>query len=140
MDFEIAYNVILGCLMLDKFMAIVHYVYQALKILGPKGVITVKADQRAAVKCDKQSLDMVEHFSRSSITSKGAESKCQKHQDASDSKLISLADTSQFDDATKEETNNGAKDKRTNGGVKAMPLDPSEPAKTVKVRAGLDPK
>ncbi|XP_062202022.1 uncharacterized protein LOC133904545 [Phragmites australis] len=62
-DFETAYNVILGCPILGKFMVVVHYAYQALKITGPNGTIIVKGDQRAAVKCDKQSLDMVEHFS-----------------------------------------------------------------------------
>ncbi|XP_062200360.1 uncharacterized protein LOC133903034 [Phragmites australis] len=74
-DFEIAYNVILGHPMLDKFVAIVHYAYQTLKISDPKGIITVRGDQRAAVKCDKQSLYMVEHISRVATTSKGADSK-----------------------------------------------------------------
>ncbi|XP_062188838.1 uncharacterized protein LOC133892118 [Phragmites australis] len=103
MDFEMTYNVILGRPMLGKFMVVVHYTYQTLKIPGPEGVVTVKGDQRATVKCDKQSLDM-------------------------------------SDDAVEEETNDGAKDNRTDGGVKAVPLDPSEPAKMVKVGAGLDPK
>ena len=61
-DFEIAYNMIMGYPMLEKFMAVVHYAYQTLKIPGPKGIITIKGDQRAAIKCDKQSLDTVEHF------------------------------------------------------------------------------
>ncbi|XP_062191200.1 uncharacterized protein LOC133894995 [Phragmites australis] len=73
--FKTAYNVILGRPMLGKVMTVVHYAYHTLKIPGPKGVIAVKGDQRATVKCDKQSLDMVKHFGRSSITSKGAESK-----------------------------------------------------------------
>ncbi|XP_062202019.1 uncharacterized protein LOC133904542 [Phragmites australis] len=116
MDFETAYNVILGHPMLGKFMVVVHYAYQTLKIMSPKGVITVKGDQRTTVKC-----------------------RVQVPQDAGHSRLVSLTSTSQSDDAVKEETNDGAKDKRTDGGVKAVPLDPSEPAKMVKVGAGLDP-
>ncbi|XP_062224581.1 uncharacterized protein LOC133923163 [Phragmites australis] len=74
-NFETMYNVILGCLMLGKFMAGVHYAYQTLKIPGPKGVITVKGDQCVAIKCDKQSLEMVEHFFQTTTTSKNLESK-----------------------------------------------------------------
>ncbi|XP_062213766.1 uncharacterized protein LOC133914757 [Phragmites australis] len=52
-NFETAYNVILGHPMLGRFMTMVHYVYQTLKISGPKRVIIVKGDQRAMLKCDK---------------------------------------------------------------------------------------
>ena len=94
------------------------------------------------VKCDKQSLDMLEHFSRVATTPKDANSKCQRHQgviEANDFGLISLASTFKSDDA-KGKTNDGAINKKTNGCVKAVPLDPSEPSKTVKVGANLDPK
>ena len=36
-DFEMAYNVILSRPMLGKFMAMVHYAYQTLKIPGKNG-------------------------------------------------------------------------------------------------------
>ncbi|XP_062186653.1 uncharacterized protein LOC133890221 [Phragmites australis] len=73
-DFETVYNVILGRQMLGMFMAVVQYAYQAFKIPGPNGAITVKGGQRAAVRCDMQSLDMVEYFSRVAITPKDANS------------------------------------------------------------------
>ncbi|XP_062224554.1 uncharacterized protein LOC133923125 [Phragmites australis] len=142
-DFEMAYNVILERPMLGKFTAVVHYAYQMLKILGPKWVITVRGDQRATVKRDKQSLDMVEHLSRAVTTSKGTDSKSQEHQvtvEIKDSKLVSLASTSKSNDAAKGETSDSADDKRTDGGIKAISLDLSEPAKMVKVGANLDPK
>ncbi|XP_062202021.1 uncharacterized protein LOC133904544 [Phragmites australis] len=141
-DFETAYNVILGCPMLSKFMAVVHYAYQTLKIPGPNGAIIVKGDQRAAVKNDKQSLDMVKHFSRAATTPKDTNSKRQRHQgviEAKDSRLVSLAGTSKFDDA-KGKTNDSVSNKNTDGCVKAVPLDPSEPSKMVKVGSNLDPK
>ena len=53
MDFETAYNMVLGHPMLGKFIAMVHYAYQTLKILSPKGFITIRIDQRTTVKCDK---------------------------------------------------------------------------------------
>ncbi|XP_062229994.1 uncharacterized protein LOC133927541 [Phragmites australis] len=78
-DFKTAYNVILSRPMLGKFMTVIHYAYQALKILGPNGAITVKGDQRAAVRCEKQSLDIVEHFSRVAIATKDANSKAARY-------------------------------------------------------------
>ncbi|XP_062179587.1 uncharacterized protein LOC133884247 [Phragmites australis] len=141
-DFETVYIVILGHPMLGKFMVVVHYAYQMLKILGLKGAIIVKGDQRAVVKCDKQSLDMVEHFGRVAIIPKDANSKRQRHQDvaeAKNSRLVSLASTSESNDA-KGKINDGVNDKKIGGCVKAVPLDPSEPSKTVKIAANLDPK
>ena len=66
-DFVTTYNMILGSLMLGRFMAVVHYVYQVFKITFPNGVITIKSN--------KQILNMVEHFCRIATTSIRAESK-----------------------------------------------------------------
>ncbi|XP_062230366.1 uncharacterized protein LOC133928111 [Phragmites australis] len=58
-----------------------------------------------------------------------------------DPKLVSLANAFRYDDTTKGENNDGSKDKKkAAGGVKAVPLDPSELAKTVKIGVSLDPK
>ncbi|XP_062193491.1 uncharacterized protein LOC133896864 [Phragmites australis] len=141
-DFETMYNVILGRPMLGKFMAVVHCAYQTLKISGPNGGIIVKGDQHATVKYDKQSLDMVEYFSRAATTPKDANSKRQRHQgvvEAKDSRLISLVGASKSNDA-KGKTNDGASNKNTDGCVKAIPLDPSKPSLSVNVGANLDPK
>jgi hypothetical protein len=43
-DFEIAYNAFLGRLALTKFMAILHYAYLVLKLLGSHGVISIRGD------------------------------------------------------------------------------------------------
>jgi hypothetical protein len=42
MDWPSQYHAILGWLAFAWFMAVPHYAYLTLKILGPKGVITVK--------------------------------------------------------------------------------------------------
>ncbi|XP_062230332.1 uncharacterized protein LOC133928065 [Phragmites australis] len=141
-DFKMMYNVILDRPMLGKFMAVVHYAYQTLKIPSPKGAIIVKGDQRTAVKCDKQSLDMVKHFSQVAIIPKDTNSKRQRYQgviEPKNSMLVSLADTSESDNA-KGKINNGVNNKKTCGCIKAVPLNPSEPSKRVKIGANLDPK
>jgi hypothetical protein len=54
--FEVAnlncgYNTIIGRPGLAKFMAIPHYSYMILKMLGPQGIITVRADFQATAEC-----------------------------------------------------------------------------------------
>ena len=39
-------------------MGVPHYTYMILKILGPKGVITVRGSLEHAVNCDRQSYDL----------------------------------------------------------------------------------
>jgi hypothetical protein len=49
-NFDYGYNAIIGRPRLAKFMAIPHYTYLILKMPGPQGIITVRADfQGAAV-------------------------------------------------------------------------------------------
>jgi hypothetical protein len=44
-SFNIGYNSILERSFLLKFMAVIHTTYATIKMPGPKGVITIKADQ-----------------------------------------------------------------------------------------------
>jgi len=46
---NLLYNAILGRPLLYKFMAADHYGYLCMKMLGPKGVITISGDRPAAV-------------------------------------------------------------------------------------------
>jgi hypothetical protein len=43
-SFDCVYNAIIGRLGLAKFMAISHYSYMILKMSGPQGIITVRAN------------------------------------------------------------------------------------------------
>nr|CAJ86273.1 H0901F07.10 [Oryza sativa] len=61
-EFDTAYNAIIGRTALAKFMAASHYAYQVLKMLRPKGTITIQGNAKLAVKCEKKSLDMVEQM------------------------------------------------------------------------------
>jgi hypothetical protein len=47
--FDLPYNAILGRPALAKFMAAVHYAYNTLKLPGPAGVISIKADMKGSV-------------------------------------------------------------------------------------------
>jgi hypothetical protein len=51
-SFDIRYNYIMGRPFLLKFMAVIHTAYATIKMLDPKGVITIKADQRDALACE----------------------------------------------------------------------------------------
>jgi hypothetical protein len=47
-SFDCGYNAIIGRPGLAKFMAIPHYTYMILKMPGPQGIITVRADFQGA--------------------------------------------------------------------------------------------
>jgi hypothetical protein len=50
-SFDSGYNAIIGRLGLAKFLAIPHYSYMILKMPGPQGIITVRADFQGAAEC-----------------------------------------------------------------------------------------
>jgi hypothetical protein len=49
--FNCGYNAIIGRPGLAKFKAIPHYPYMILKMSGPQGIITVRADFQGATEC-----------------------------------------------------------------------------------------
>jgi hypothetical protein len=55
-SFDIDYNCILRRPFLLKFMAVIHMAYVTIKMSGPKGVITLKSDQRDAVAYENVAL------------------------------------------------------------------------------------
>jgi hypothetical protein len=62
-SFDIGYNCILGRPFLLKFMAAIHTAYAMIKMPGPKGVITLKSDQRDALACENATLTHAKKFS-----------------------------------------------------------------------------
>jgi hypothetical protein len=62
-SFDIDYSCILGRSFLLKFMAVIHTAYAIMKIPGPKGVITIKADQWDALACENATLTHAGRFS-----------------------------------------------------------------------------
>jgi hypothetical protein len=55
-SFDIGYNCILGRLFHIKFITVIHTAYATMKMPGPKGIISIKADQRDTLACEKTSL------------------------------------------------------------------------------------
>jgi hypothetical protein len=63
-SFNIRYNCILGRPFLLKFMVVIHTAYATLKMPGPKGVITIKYDQRDALAYENATLTHVGRFGK----------------------------------------------------------------------------
>jgi hypothetical protein len=63
-SFDIGYNCILGRHFLLKFMAVIHTAYATAKMPDPRGVITLKLDQRDALACENAALPVTPYFSK----------------------------------------------------------------------------
>jgi hypothetical protein len=61
-NFEIAYNTFLGWPTITKFMAIRHYAYLVLKMLGPHGVISIRGDVKRAYEYNRESCEMADRL------------------------------------------------------------------------------
>ena len=61
-DFDSAYNCILGQPFLKKFMAVAHFAYSVLKVPGPRGPMTIHGDRKGAIACDMETLDMIRQY------------------------------------------------------------------------------
>jgi hypothetical protein len=56
--FDCGYNAMIGRPGLAKFMAIPHYPYMILKMPGPQGIITMRADFQSAAECFRGAIQM----------------------------------------------------------------------------------
>jgi hypothetical protein len=57
-SFDYGYNAIIGKPGLAKFMAIPHYSYMILKMSGPQGIITVRADFQGTAECFRVAIQV----------------------------------------------------------------------------------
>jgi hypothetical protein len=62
MDWPSQYHAILGRLTFLHFMAVPHYTYLVLKMLGPNGIITVKGSFELSDMCNKEFHKMAQMF------------------------------------------------------------------------------
>jgi hypothetical protein len=62
-SFDIGYNCTFRRPFL-KFMVVIHTAYATMDMLGPKGVVTIKADQRDALACENATMTHVGCFSK----------------------------------------------------------------------------
>ena len=59
-DFKNAYHTILGRPALAKFMAIPHYTYLVMKVMGPYGVLSLKKSIKCSFGCEKENCSLTE--------------------------------------------------------------------------------
>jgi hypothetical protein len=57
-SFDCGYNAFIGRPGLAKFMAIPHYSYMILKMPGPQGIITVRADFQGTAECFRGAIQV----------------------------------------------------------------------------------
>jgi hypothetical protein len=63
-SFDIRYKCILRRHFLLKFMAVIHTSYATIKMPSPRGIITLKSDQRDALACENAALTHPGNFSQ----------------------------------------------------------------------------
>jgi hypothetical protein len=66
-SFDIEYNCIHGRHFLLWFMVVIHAAYTKIKMLGPRGVITLKSDQCDAIACENAALTHAGRFSEQEV-------------------------------------------------------------------------
>jgi hypothetical protein len=71
-SFNIGYNCILGRPFLLRFMAVIHTAYTTIKMPRPKGIITLKLDQRDALACENASLTHAGRFGEKEVQNMAA--------------------------------------------------------------------
>jgi hypothetical protein len=71
-SFDIGYKCILWMPFLRKFMAAIHIAYATTKMPGPKGVITIKTDQRDSLACENATLTHAGCFSEKAAQEQAA--------------------------------------------------------------------
>jgi hypothetical protein len=121
MDWPSQYHAILGGPAFAKFMAVPHYAYLALKIPGPKGVITVQGSFKVSNTYDKEFNRMAQTFG---MTAEYARLKGETDQNVLPDVGQSLPD--QAFDATQDS--------------KKIQVHPTDPNKTTSIAVNLDPQ
>jgi hypothetical protein len=151
-SFDIRSNCILGRPFLLKFMAVIHTVYVMLKMSSPKGVITIKADQRDAMACENTTLTHARRFNEEAAQDQTA--KVVKTHGGSTSFMSSAAKPTTISSPRPPPAKKGAygalasnhhhaeqpKDGKKEADDKELPVDPSNPYKKLRISTCLEAK
>jgi hypothetical protein len=123
-DFETAYNTFLGRPTLSKFMAIPHYTYLVLMILGPHGVISIRGDIKHAYDCNRESSETTKRLMTSTELQELKKAVAESPSDP----VMPKAKTSKMSIQSEDSLS------------KTVPLSMEEPSKVVHVGNNLDLK
>jgi hypothetical protein len=126
-DFDSPYPAILGRLALAKFLAVPHYVYLLLKMLGKTGVLTLCSDLKKSYDCDQEAI---EYAPTSRVPEPSAEVL------AAAQKLID----SEMEISSQQPSQSSVKPNSSNVGIKAIQLQEGDPSKTALIGGGLGDK
>jgi hypothetical protein len=91
-DISSPYHALLGRPALAKFMVVLHYVYLKMKLLGPRGVITVSGCFKKSMECARASSQLAEALVRAEEKHQllHRQSSVEQFQPANDTKKILL--------------------------------------------------
>ena len=117
------YHAIFGRLALARFMAVPHYTYLVLKLLGTNGIIILHGDVRRSYDCDQESCTLAEN-----IRAKA------------DRDSIRLAAATLQDEGEVPAKKAAKAGISTEQDVKKITLNPSDPTKMALIGIGLDDK
>jgi hypothetical protein len=122
-----------------KFMVAIHTTYATMRMPSPRGIITIKADQRDALTCENASLSHARHFG-----DKGAReqsTKVAKMQGGSTPRTPSAKKgTYMALPSTQLPTDQPADDKKKGVVDKEILADPGNSDKKLRISTVLDPK
>jgi hypothetical protein len=154
-SFDIGYNYILGRPFLLKCMAVIHTAYAIVRMPGPRGVITLKLDQRDALACENATLTHAGRFGKEEAQ-KLAAKVAKTHGGGTPTKIVmpgpSAGDTSKTPIAkqkqgmivtpasTQRTTDQLVADVRKGATDKEIQVDPTDANKKLHISAELEAK
>jgi hypothetical protein len=152
-SFDIGYNCILGRPFLLRFMAAIHTAYATIKMPDPRGVITLKSDQRDALACENAPLTHTGKFDKKEVQNLAAKV-AKTHGGGTPTRTVTprplagntpktpTAKKSTMFTATsiQRATDQLVADERKGGADKEIQVDPSDADKKRRINTELEPK
>jgi hypothetical protein len=150
--FDIGYNCILMRYFLLKFMVFIHTTYATLEMSGPKGMITIKANQCDALVCENATLIQARWFGEK-VAQDQAAKVVKMHNSSTSFKSPTpkppmigsprppLAKKGAYDaSASNQQPTDQPADGKKEANDKKVPVNPSNPDKKLRISTGLGAK
>jgi hypothetical protein len=152
-SFNIGYNCILGRPFLLRFMAVIHTVYATIKMPGPRGVITLKLDQRDALAYENAALTHAGKFGKKETQNLAAKV-AKTHGGGTSARMVTPGpltgntpktpttkkSTMATPISTQRTTDQLVNDERKGGADKEIQVDPSDADKKLRISTELEAK
>jgi hypothetical protein len=139
-SFNIGYSYILGRPFHLKFMAVIHTTYETMKMPGPKGVITIKADQCDALACESATLTQAGRFGEKAAQEQAAKVAKMSGDSSLFRSLVPKPQTISTPQPPNQPPTNQPMDDKKGATDKEVPADPNDPDKKLCISIGLEDK